>query len=448
MEEPEKNTISKISDGIKNSIMVKLIAVAVIALLLLIPASSIESLIYERQLNRDMAIQEVSDKWGREQVLAGPILNIPYREYHENKDGELRYTVHYAHFLPKTLTIDGKVDADRRKRGIYEIVLYNTKLKFSGSFEKPDFNIWSVDPQNVHWDEAYVSIGIPDMSGIQKDLTLKWNGKNHVVESGLPEKEVINSGLISRVAIGQQEVSNFEFTVDLNGSKQLSFVPTGKRTLVKLVSPWPDPSFNGEFLPDDREVGENGFTAEWEVLDLNRNYPQQWIGNTQHIHEAAFGVGLLLPVDEYQKNMRSAKYAILVIALSFIIFFLIEILNKKRFHPFQYVMVGLAIVLFYSLLISFTEHMGFNLAYLVSCILVIGLITVYVAAVFKTRMLTILVTLLLTIIYFFIFVILQLQDFALLVGSLGLFGALASLMYLSRHINWYELNTRTTPEAN
>lgn len=428
--------------------MVKMIVIAVIALLLLIPATSIESLIYERQLNRDAAIQEVSNKWGGEQMLAGPILNIPYRVYHENKEGELRYTVHYAHFLPKTLTIDGKVDPESRKRGIYEVVLYNTKLRFSGVFERPDFDIWSIDPQNVHWDEAYISIGIPDMSGIQKDLTLIWNGKNQVVESGLPEKEVINSGLISRVAFGEEEVAKFEFAVDLNGSGQLSFVPTGKKTLVKLASPWADPSFNGEFLPDHREVGKDGFTAEWEVLDVNRNYPQQWLGNTQHIQEAAFGVGLILPVDEYQKNMRSAKYAILVISLSFLMFFLIEILNKKRFHPFQYVMVGLAIVLFYSLLISFTEHMGFNLAYLIASALVIGLITVYVAAVFKTRKLTILVSLLLTIIYFFIFVILQLQDFALLVGSLGLFGALASLMYLSRHINWYELNPRTTSETN
>ncbi|MBL6446232.1 cell envelope integrity protein CreD [Fulvivirga sp. 29W222] len=448
MQESETNTISKISSGIKNSIMVKLIAVAVIALLLLIPASSIESLIYERQLNRDIAIQEVSNKWGGAQILAGPILNIPYREYHKNKDGELRYTVHYAHFLPKSLNIDGKVDPERRKRGIYEIVLYNTKLQFSGTFEKPDFSIWSIDSENVHWGEAYISIGIPDMSGIQKDLTLKWNGKSHVVESGLPEKEVISSGLISRVSFGEGKVNNFEFSVDLNGSGQLSFVPLGKRTLVNLVSPWPDPSFNGEFLPDKREVTIDGFKAEWEVLDLNRNYPQQWLGNTQNIQNAAFGVGLILPVDEYQKNMRSVKYAILVIALSFIIFFLIEILNRKRFHPFQYVMVGLVIVLFYSLLISFTEHMGFNLAYMISSILVIGLIAIYVAAVFKSRKLTILVTILLTVIYFFIFVILQLQDFALLVGSLGLFAALASLMYLSRHINWYELNTRTITESN
>lgn len=447
MEESEKNMLNKIGNGIKNSIMIKLVSIAVIALLLLIPASSIQTLIYERQLNRDIAIQEVSNKWGSEQILAGPILNVPYKVYHENKEGELRYTVHYAHFLPKALTVNGKVDPERRKRGIYEVVLYNTKLNFSGTFDKPDFEVWGVDPESVNWEEAYISIGIPDMSGIQKDLTLIWNGKNQVVESGLPEKEVIQSGLISRVPLDDHLTYSFQFDMDLNGSGQLSFVPTGKKTIVKLTSPWADPSFNGEFLPDDREVSKDGFTAEWEVLDLNRNYPQQWRGNTQNIHEAAFGVGLILPVDEYQKNMRSAKYALLVVSLSFIIFFLIEILNKKRFHPFQYVMVGLAITLFYSLLISFTEHMGFNLAYLISTALVIGLITIYVAGVFKTRMLTILVALLLTIIYFFIFVILQLQDFALLVGSLGLFGALAALMYLSRNINWYELSTKPSTEA-
>lgn len=447
MENTDKNILMKIGDGIKNSIMVKLISIGIIALMLLIPASSIESLIYERQLNREVAIEEVSSKWGGQQTISGPILTVPYKVYYKAKDEELKYSVHRAHFLPKRLSITGNINPEQRKRGIYEVVLYNTDLSVSGQFDRPNFSIWNIADDDVLWEEAYVSIGIPDMSGIQKNMALQWNDAMVPIEAGIPDHDVLSSGLSSRINISSAKSYDFKFNIDLNGSKQLRFTPVGKETLVKLSSSWANPSFNGKFLPDDREVTDTGFSAEWEVLDVNRNYPQQWQGNAQSIADSAFGVDFILPVDEYQKNMRSAKYALLVVALSFIIFFLIEILNKKRFHPFQYIMVGLTIVLFYTLLLSFSEHFGFNSAYLISSIMVVGLITIYVAGVFKTPRLTILVALLLTIIYFFIFVILQLQDYALLVGSLGLFMALAALMYLSRNINWYQLSYKASAES-
>ena len=443
--EDSTTMLSKLGNGIKNSIMLKLFLIATIMLLLLIPTSGIKDLIYERQSNRQAVMSEISDKWGGHQVLAGPILNVPYKTYFQNKEGELRYTTSYAHFLPNRLSVVGDIEPEMRKRGIYEVVMYNTKLSFKGAFGKPDFDILNIDSAHVMWEDAYVSIGIPDMSAIQKDVLLTWGEKSYAMESGLPERDVVKSGLISRVPLNEADQYSFSFDVDVNGSGQLSFVPTGKKTIVNLKSTWADPSFNGEFLPDTSNVSADGFTASWEVLDLNRNFPQQWLGNDQNIQAAAFGVSLFMPVDEYQKNMRSVKYAMLVISLTFLIFFLIEILNKKRFHPFQYVMVGLVVVIFYSLLISFTEHLGFNMAYLISAVMVVGLITVYVAAVFRSTRLTALVSLLLSVIYFFIFVILQLQDFALLVGSLGLFAALASLMYLSRHIDWYNLGRK--PEA-
>ncbi|ELR72815.1 Inner membrane protein CreD-like protein [Fulvivirga imtechensis AK7] len=448
MENTDKNVLSKIGDGIRNSIMVKLISIGIIALMLLIPASSIESLIFERQLNREAAIEEVSSKWGGQQTISGPVLTVPYKVYYKTKNEELKYSVHRAHFLPRLLNITGAINPEQRKRGIYEVVLYNTKLNASGSFDRPNFSIWNIADEDVLWEEAYISIGIPDMSGIQKNMTLRWNDEKIPIEAGIPDHDVLSSGLSSRTNISSSKSYKFKFDIDLNGSKQLSFIPVGKETLVKLSSSWGNPSFSGKFLPDDRQITDNGFTAEWEVLDVNRNYPQQWQGNAQGIAGSAFGVDLILPVDEYQKNMRSAKYALLVVALSFIIFFLIEILNKKKFHPFQYIMIGLTIVLFYTLLLSISEHFGFNIAYLISSILVVGLITIYVAGVFKTTKLTVLVASLLTVIYFFIFVILQLQDFALLVGSLGLFLTLASLMYLSRNINWYQLSYRSSSETS
>lgn len=447
MKTTDKNILTKIGEGLRNSVMVKLLTIGIIALMLLIPASSIKSLISERQHNRDAAIREVSSKWGGNQVITGPILTIPYKVYYKTEDDEVKHSVHRAHFLPAKLDVSGTIDPERRKRGIYEVVLYNTKLSFSGHFERPDFSIWNIDEENVLWNEAYVALGIPDLSGIQKSITLSWDDQKIPVEAGVPHHDVIRSGLSARISPRPEKNHLFRFDLDLNGSDGLHFIPAGKETSVSVTSSWPDPSFSGHFLPDSRSISDKGFTATWDVLNVNRNYPQQWLDKQQTTDGSAFGVQLVMPVDEYQKNMRSAKYALLIIGLSFIIFFLIEILNKKRFHPFQYIMVGVTIVLFYTLLLSFSEHTGFNLAYVISSVLVIGLITIYVGGVFRSGRLAAVVSSLLTVIYLFIFVILQLQDYALLAGSLGLFAALAALMYLSRNIDWYHLSIGNQSES-
>ncbi|UII28139.1 cell envelope integrity protein CreD [Fulvivirga maritima] len=443
MEQSENNTLERINSGIKNSIILKVITITVIALLLLIPASSIESLIYERQFNRTEAVKEVSSKWGGMQELTGPYLTVPYKKYYKS-DGEVKYEIKRAHFLPEDLDINGVVTPNKLKRGIYEVVLYNTKLNFSGIFSKPDFSMWNVNNDDILWDDAYLSIGIPDMSGVKEQVDVLWDKRKLPVEGGLADYDIVSSGITSRVALSDStdEKHTFNFTLDLNGNESLSFIPLGKSTTVALESPWADPSFMGNFLPSEREVTDDGFDAKWKIFSLNRNFPQQWINDAYKVNAASFGVNLLLPVDDYQKNMRSAKYAMLIIAFTFAIFFLVEILNKKRFHPFQYVLVGLAIVLFYSLLLSFSEHTGFNVAYLISSVAVVALISIYISAVFKQIKITAITTVLLSVIYFFIYIILQLQDFALLVGSVGLFVALACVMYFSRNIDWYNINKK------
>ncbi|MBL3654656.1 cell envelope integrity protein CreD [Fulvivirga sediminis] len=443
MEKSEQNTLEKINNGIKNSIILKVVTITVIALFLLIPASSIQSLISERQFNRIEAVKEVSSKWGGEQELTGPYLTVPYKMYYKSDD-ELKYEVKRAHFLPEKLNIDGEVTPNSLKRGIYEVVLYNTKLNFTGVFSKPDFSMWNVNDEDILWDDAYLSIGIPDMSGVKEQVNVLWDKRKLPVEGGVADYDIVRSGITARVALSNSNEENhsFNFTLDLNGNESLSFIPLGESTDVNLKSSWADPSFSGNFLPTEREVSDEGFEAKWKIFSLNRNFPQQWINDAYSIGAASFGVHLMLPVDDYQKNMRSAKYAMLIIAFTFAIFFLVEILNKKKFHPFQYVLVGLAIVLFYSLLLSFSEHTGFNVAYLISSAAVVALISVYISAVFKQIKITLITTILLSVIYFFIYIILQLQDFALLVGSVGLFVALACVMYFSRNIDWYNINKK------
>ena len=237
----------------------------------------------------------------------------------------------------------------------------------------------------------------------------------------------------------------FSIPLKLNGSGYLKFEPVGKETTVALESGWSSPSFEGDFLPDQREIRPEGFSASWKVLDLNRNYPQQWKGaeysfGTGNHPSAHFGVRLVQTVDEYAKTERSSKYAILVIGLTFLIYFFYETLRRFHIHPFQYLLVGLALSVFYLLLLSLSEHLGFNTAYAVATAATIGLITVYSAGVFKNLRMTVQLTLLLGLIYGFIFIVLQLEDYALLTGSIGIFAALAAVMYYSRNVDWYNLS--------
>jgi inner membrane protein len=228
-------------------------------------------------------------------------------------------------------------------------------------------------------------------------------------------------------------------SLDLQGSENISFVPIGSTTNVTLSSGWTSPSFNGSFLPKQRDITDAGFTSNWQVLELNRSFPQYWIDESydSQIAESAFGTNLLLPLDDYQKSMRSAKYAIMTIGLTFLIFFMIEILNKRKIHPFQYILVGLSLSIFYVLLVSLSEHVSFNLSYLISTLAVVGMITAYSLSIFQKRSQTVLLSTVMTGLYGFMFVTLQLADYALLLGSIGLLVIIGLTMYFTRNINWY-----------
>jgi inner membrane protein len=259
-----------------------------------------------------------------------------------------------------------------------------------------------------------------------------------VVESGM------NASLKSNLNDSLQY--DFKLKLELKGSQLLYFTPVGKITDITISSPWENPSFKGAFLPDAREVNEKGFKANWNVLHLNRNYPQTWIGSHYSLAESAFGIDLLLPVDSYQKSYRSIQYAILFIGFTFLVFFFIEVLNKLFIHPVQYILVGVALVVFYTLLLSISEHIKYNTAFIISAIATLALIGGYVRAILKSGKLSMLIVGILSILYAFIFVIIQLQDYALLIGSIGLFVILGLLMYFSRKIDWYGLDLKEKNE--
>ena len=439
---------------LKSNIYFKIGTIVIIIVLLLIPTSMIESLIFEREATQNEAIAEVSSKWAEQQTISGPFISSPYHRYikeFSKKDSTEKVVQikEYLHIMPSQLSISGIINPEKRNRGIYEIVVYNSKLNISGTFGPLDLEASDLLAKNVLLDKAEFVVGINDLRGIEEQINLNWNAEKISFNPGVSSNDVVSSGINALLTLNPEDSLEYKFnlSLDLKGSQLLYFTPVGKVTDINLSSPWPNPSFNGAFLPDNREVTDAGFKANWNVLHLNRNYPQTWRNAKNSIQESSFGIDLLLPVDNYQKSYRSIRYAILFIGLTFLVFFFIEILNKVFIHPIQYILVGVALTVFYTLLLSISEHLKFNLAFIVSAIATLLLIAGYIQAILKSKYLTLLIIGILTILYTFIFVIIQLQDYALLIGSIGIFIILGLVMYFSRKIDWYNLNLGEKPES-
>ncbi len=437
--------------NLKTNIYFKISAIIVIGLLLLIPTTMIKDLIRERENTQKRAIYEVSSKWGEEQTLTGPFITVPYdryvKQYSKKDSADIIIKVkEYIHFLPSELSVNGDVNPERRYRGIYEIVVYNSALNISGSFNNLKFSEFDIPLKDIHLDKATLSLGISDLRGIEKQVSLNWNNDKFSFNPGTISNDIIESGINTSITIDNYDSSSYKFSLnlDLKGSQKLYFVPVGEISDVTISSEWNNPSFNGAFLPDSRTVNENGFNANWNVLHLNRNFPQMWTGSINNIDKSAFGIDLLLPVDSYRKSMRSIKYALLFICFTFIVFFFVEVLRKVFIHPVQYILVGIALIVFYTLLLSISEHLKYNISFLISALSTLLLIVGYVKAILKSNQLTFIIGGILTILYTFIFVIIQLQDYALLIGSIGIFIILGLVMYFSRKIDWYNLNLDET----
>jgi len=442
----DTNIIQRSVEAIRQSVTIKMLIVGFLILILLIPAAMVQSLIYERKNRSDTAASEISEKWGQAQTVIGPVLNIPYRKYYTLKDGTRRFTTEVAHFLPKTLNVEGELKPQIRYRGIYKAVLYNAIMQLNGSFERPDFAALDINEQDVQWDRAVFALGISDMTGIKEAITPEFGTVRVSMNPGVENQDVLSSGVSARLPNGISRRAGIPFSLklDLNGSTRIRFAPVGEVTTVNLKSNWKSPSFDGSFLPVERKIDKDGFSARWKVLHLNRNYPQEWIGKRSNVDESTFGVKLFVAADVYQQATRTAKYAVLFIVLTFTTFFFSEIIDRRRLHPIQYLLIGFAVVIFYSLLIALSEHIRFGLAYLVGSVAVIGLITAYARTTLKNNRLTLLIGGILTILYGYLYMILQMEDYALLMGSIGLFVTLAIIMYTTRRIDWYGNESKKT----
>ena len=470
---PPLGIIERFNRWLQESIMIKLASIGFLVLILLIPSEWIDTIIEERQERSSEMIHEVSDKWSGPQTLSGPILVVPFvvKEVIDLGKGEkeIREHLERAYFLPQSLQVKGVVKPEILSRGLFDAAVYQSALNISATFSAPDFKGLAAAEDAIQWQDAYMVFGITDVRGISDSLSFLVNGKSFTAEPssniGVKVSSVVSSLATSRreaattttvhgvagngivVKVPATSADDFAGKVDialkLKGSERLNFTPVGKSTTVRIEGPWADPSFDGEFLPENREVTADAFKAEWKVLHFNRPFPQQWKNGDESIENADFGVRLMVPVDQYQKSIRSSKYSVLVILLTFMALFLVEITQRIRIHPFQYILIGAALTIYYVLLLSISEHMGYNSAYLLASIATVTLITAYSRTFLVTRRLVTLFSALLAIFYTFIFVIIQEQDYSLLIGSIGLFLIIALLMYFSRKVRWYDSELKT-----
>ncbi|MBW6534451.1 MAG: cell envelope integrity protein CreD [Mariniphaga sp.] len=420
-------------------ITLKVLIIGMITIALLVPKFMILDLIGQRQHTAEESSREVMQSWSADQTVRGPVLTIPWFEQTTDSNGKEINNEKEFYLLPENLKIDGLIFPEKRKRSLYETVVYESEMTIAGHFDVSDLNALKIHPENILWEKAKILVAVHDLRGINNRVEFTWNDSVYSFSPGMENQRVGSNGISLQIPqLSQQDFpAHFQFTLNLKGSESLNFAPLGETTEVTLHSDWKDPGFIGSFLPAEHTINNEGFTASWKVLDFNRNFPQQWKNEEYRVTDSDFGVRLVTVADHYQKSSRAAKYGILVILFVFLSFFLNEIITKQKVHPFQYILVGFAVLVFYLLLLSISEQLGFNMAYLISAISVLIMILLYSRTFLKTWLHAFIQTLILTFSFGFIYVLMQLETYALLAGSIGLFVVLALTMFVTRKINWY-----------
>jgi len=461
--------LDRFNNWVKESVIIKLISIGILMLILMIPSAWVQNVIRERQTRADEVIKEVSGKWASNQTVTGPILMIPYKHVENVKEWaangtsytRIVETIHRAYFLPDDLTVNGTVAPEKLHRGIFDVAVYDSRLNIKSTFGDIKFDKWNIPDEQVMWNDAELVLGVKDMQGIYENPKISSGAATFTSESTADigmnisyyntsvdyrgeqlesaTEEPTTGIVVSFNWKGREDLlKTFGIELPLKGSERLYFVPAGKSTAVSISGSWPSPSFDGKMLPTTREVTDDGFKSTWKILAYNRAIADQWIDKEQSLAGTEFGVRLLIPADQYQKSMRTAKYDALIILLAFTALFLVEITRKVRIHPFQYILVGVALSVYYTLLLSISEHTDYNTAYAISSAATVLLLAMYSITFLKTRPLVVLFSLVMSMFYVFIFVIIQAQDFSLLIGSVGLFLITAIVMYFSRNIRWYK----------
>ena len=442
----------------QKTLLYKFLTIGGLAMLLLIPLTMIDGVINERKHYRDGVIRDVAKSSTGQQTITGAILVVPYTERiikeTSVKEGEEvkkivkveRYS-RKEYFLPEEMTINGDIETEERYRGIYKVPVYQANVTMAGSFSIPKSFRDKKNNPNITLQQPYLVVGIEDIRGVQRNVSLEANQETIALMPGT-NTHFVAQGLHALLPMKHAYSKKLDFSVsmELQGMKQLSFLPTGKFTQVSLTSSWPHPSFIGRFLPKTRTVSEEGFTANWQTSLFSSNM-QEYLAsctkssNCQSFNNNYFGVSLHQGVDVYLQAERSVKYALLFIGLTFVAFFLFEVLKGLPIHAVQYGLVGMALALFYFLLISLSEHIAFALAYIIAASACVGLLGFYVSFVLRSLSKGMVFGGTLVALYGALYMLIRSEDYALLMGSILLFAVLTFIMIITRDVNWYHIES-------
>lgn len=437
----------------RRSATFKVLAVGVLILVLLIPISMVKGVVFDRMHYASEVVADIRGSWGDQQTVAGPLFRVPFRAIATNSRGDTYAVDKYAYLVAEKLIGSAKTVVEERQRGIHEVLVYKSEIETIASFEFGALEALDIDPEALEWSRAELVFGLTDRAAVNATPSVTINGTETSFAStmqqvsGLPP---VLSAPLGRHFKPDVDAKTLDVTIRLsfNGTEALQFLPLAERSEYRVTSDWPSPSFSGRRLPSERNVTDSGFDAVWTSTGIARILPSVWINGDaapNMFDDGGFGVRFMTPVGLYQLMDRALKYAILFIGLTFITYFLMETVASIRLHPLQYLLVGLANSLFYLLLLSLAEHVGFGLAYVASSVASATLIIGYSSTVLGARARTVVMAVVISGLYGFLYLTLMAESFALLAGSIGLWGILGTIMYLTRNVDWFTTVERNNP---
>lgn len=446
------DALSQTVSSLRQSPLIRLIGIGALGVALGVPIIMIGALVGEREGRRDAAAAEVAGKWGGAQTVSGPALVVPYNVHLTETDSSGKTTtrteVRRLVQLPSSLDVKGTMETTELARGIFALPVYTLSMTMTGEFKGLPLHDLGIQPGDVLWDRADLVVGVSEPKAIQSQVQVAWNGAPIAFLPGAVGYSDVSPGIHAPVAVDERTVT-YRFSVPLvvRGSSGAYFTPTADETSVSMTSNFPDPNFQGAWLPAQRSVTPQGFSASWTIPSLGRDYPQTWIEPWPKMHEqvekSRFGVEIAKPIDPYRMADRSVKYAVLFILATFGSLWLLEVMTGARVHPIQYLLLGAGLCLFFLLELSLSEHISFPLAYGIAAAAVIVMVTAYGSAILHSWRRALGVGAGVTTLYGFLYVLLVNEDFALLLGAIGLFLALAGIMRATRRVDWYA--TGATP---
>ncbi|MDC7126897.1 MAG: cell envelope integrity protein CreD [Spirochaetales bacterium] len=445
-----ENKIKKRIHGINSHSMgLKIVLILILLLLFLIPLRVIRAVMEERQSRCAEVENEITYSIGGPVSLGGPILSVP-REWEvpvRNDEGKIiRYDGRreIIYILPDSLDIRAVANSMIKSRGIYSVPVFDLLLDGEGSIT-PGESLEGYNPEEICWDEASLQFSYPYLKGMKTIRPLKWNDEEFDFQPGGNGYEASVYGGVMSVRLKlEPDLSkkySFSFSQEMRGGESIHFLPLAKETRVAVSSDWASPSFNGYYLPSQSKLNDNGFSADWEINYLSRGIPQSWTSSNsdifRSISDTSFGVRFFPVVTAYNKTERTLKYGFLFLVLPFLTFFLFEVTRKHRIHPIQYLLAGVGDLMFYLLLLSLSEQMPFNGAYLIASAAVTLMLTFYAASVLRAKKSAAAMIPVMGLSYGYLYFVLQSEDYALLMGSIGLFVIVSVVMYLTRKVEWY-----------